>query len=410
MKPAQAIALACSLLPALTPAAARAPDSGGVQLTAGSSLQYDSNLFRLPDGVAPAQAGFAAGARRHDLIVTPFAQLDGQLHGGTQTLSARARVTRDLFVHNDTYDATRYDGEATWRGEFTRRWRSEIGYALEQRVTSFADLRNPERNLLEASSARFGLSFVPRPDTRLSAFATDFRGSNSLAVRRVSDYRVRLVRVELARSSAHGHEVSIGAGRTDGRFPNREVVGTAPIDNSYRQNLVAATFVWRAGAATAATLRAGHVERDYPIVPERGYQGPTWLASVSWQAGGKTLLRLATQRDLNAVDDFDRIYSVSDVHRASLTHSLSAKLALGFELSRQRVDYAGDPENFLTLLFGQRPARADRIDEARLSLVWTPRERWQVQVALADSQRDSNQPGLQYRSRSAHLALQYRAF
>jgi hypothetical protein len=381
----------------------------GLQLSVGTTAQTDSNLFRLPDGVSPADAGFDTDKRR-DSVVAPFAEITGTASGATQLLSVRARASRDYFDRNQRYDASRYDGDALWRGSFTRQFRGEASHALEQRVTSFADFRNPERNVLDASTLRAALAFVPRPDTRLTASATDYRGRNSIDARRSSDYQIGVYRVDLIRSTASSNEVALGASRTHGRYPNREIFGNAPIDNSYEQDVVDLSLLWRPGEATSATFRIGYAERDFDNVPERGFDGTTWLVSLARQLGAKSLLRISSQRDLNAVDDFDRIYSVSQVHRVSLVHSPSTKLSVGLDLSRQQIDFRGDPQNVFTRFFGQRPPRDDRIDEARASLAWTPRERVQLQLSAARSERKSNLESLQYRATTVSLRLQYRAF
>lgn len=381
----------------------------GFQLSVGTATQTDSNFFRLPDGVHPSDAGYDTESRR-DILIAPFAEITGTAAGSTQLVSVRARATRDYFDRNDRYDASRYDGDALWRGSFTRQWRGELSHALEQRVTSFADFRNPERNVLEASTSRAALSFLPRPDTRLAASATDYRGRNSIEARRSSDYQVGLYRVELVRTTTNANEIALGASRTQGRYPNREIFGNAPVDNSYEQDVLDLSLLWRPGEATSATFRAGYAEREFVNVPERGFDGPTWLVSVARQLGAKTLLRVSSQRDLNAVDDYDRIYSVSKVHRASLVHSHSVKLSFGLDVSRQQVDFRGDPQNFLTRFFGQRPARADRIDEGRISVAWTPREQVQAQLSATRSERKSSEPSLEYRATTVLLRLQYRAF
>jgi len=382
----------------------------GLELTVGSSVQTDSNLFRLPDGTRPTDVGLVAEQRR-DSLATPFAELTATAGlGPNQLLSARGRVVRDRFDRNRNFDATRHDADVLWRGSFTRQWRSELSHALERRATNFADFRSPERNILDTGTSRGVLSFQPRPDTRLSVLGTDFRGSNSIEARRGSDYRIGLYRAEISRSTAQGNEIVAGASRTEGRYPHRQIVGGTPVDNSYEQQDVDLALLWRPGESTSLTLRLGHAERDFDHVPERGFEGATWLASVGWQLGGKTLLRLSSQRDLNAVDDFDRVFAVSEIHRVSLVHSLTAKLSVGLDASRQRIDHRGDPQSVLTRIFGQRPPRADRIEEVRASVGWTPRDRMQVQLSATRAERGSNQPGLQYRATIVQMSLQYRAF
>jgi hypothetical protein len=399
-----------AVLPLLaTAGAATGDENRGIELIVGTTALRDDNLYRLPEGVSPPEAGLPSD-RRADRLLGPYVEARVGMEQAGQSFGLRSRVSRDIFDDNDAYDANRLDAAATWQGQFTQRWRTELQYAFEQRVTSFADFRNPERNILDLRTLRGSLSFRPRPDTRLSAHATDYRGSNSVAARQTSDYRIRVVRLEAARSGALGNEVALGASRTDGAFPNRTLVGSAPVDNSYQQEDIDLTLVWRPGEATSALLRGGRATRRFETVGERNFAGPTWTAQLSWQPTGRLALRTGFVRDLNAVDDFDRLYAVTRVQRASLVYALSSKLTAGIEVSRQRTDYRGDPSNFLTRLIGQRPARADRAEEQRVTLAWTPRDRWRVNAGYSRLTRRSNLSTLDFDANLTQLGLEYRAF
>jgi len=167
--------------------------------------------------------------------------------------------------------------------------------------------------------------------------------------------------------------------------------------------------IGRAGA-TVALVRGGHASRRFDTVSERDFSGPIWSATFSWQPSGRLLLRASFNRDLSTVDDYDRIYAVSRVQRASFVYSLSSKLSAAVDLSVQRTDYRGDPRNLLTDILGQRPARADKSEEQRVSLAWRPRDRWQATLGYSLLSRRSNQTGLDFDARLTQMGVEYRTF
>jgi len=381
-------------------------EAPGIDVTLGLSAQTDSNLLRLPDGVSPRVAGLDHDQRGDELLV-PFALLDGAIIWSRQKLLLHAGARRMYYHTYGNFDAHITDYRGTWRWESAEGWDGELVGGREQQVTSFEDFVGTQRNVLAITSLNGRVNWRPRSDRRVSLLYDDFRGANSQDARRPNDYRVRSERLELAATSAHGNEIALGVRYTNGDYPNRIILALAPVDNSYHQTTVDLAFTYNPGGRTRLDARGGYAWRRHDEVPERNFNARVGHFLASWEATSKLVLDAEAGRDVDAVDDFDRIFAVTTTSRAGLKFQASSKIALAAGWQRRKIDYRGDPANFLSLLFPTAP-REDALHDRTLSAIWVPAERWQLDASYQWLDRTSNRPELQFRARVLQLTSQYR--
>jgi hypothetical protein len=113
-------------------------------------------------------------------------------------------------------------------------------------------------------------------------------------------------------------------------------------------------------------------------------------------------------RDLNDAADYFRIYSVTTTATGELDYLPTAKTKVALTASAARVDYKGNPSNIYTMVFGPASYREDRYDNLKLTLGWTPWDRFSVTASQALSTRNSSEPQFQFRDWTTELDLQYR--
>ncbi len=374
----------------------------------GTTVAADDNLFRLPDATTPADVGLSSN-QRSDTIVSAFADATGVFLLGRQSVRANLHYAVDRFDRQTQYNDTTARYGIDWDWTFAGGFDGRLGYQESQDATSLADYRGSERNVLTTRTAHAGTNYRPRPDRRVSLVLDHYVGSNSVAARDVSDYEVSSARLELAASSALAHELSLAVARTEGRYPNREIVAYAPVDNSYAQSNVDVGAVYAPGSMTRIDARFGHAWRRYDEVSARNFDGPTWRVAIDWQPLGKVMLNTALSQELGAVDDYDRIYVSTRIERASLTYLASAKTSASLTMTKTHLRYRGDPNNALSNLLGSAstPDREDDTDRYSASLRWEPVDRLSAEYAWIHSQRNSNRAGQEYRARQHQITLQY---
>lgn len=400
------------LMLATLPALAGTAEDRGVHGAIGLVVQRDDNLFRLPDGVLPAAVGVTRddgddGSHRGDTLVAPFVSLDLTLALGRQHfgLAATRRETR----------LQRYSAYDTQTGELRGHWDWQLGNQFDGRVeasdndqaSELRDFLGPRSNVLNVRNERVNANWRPRPDRRVTLDLQRWRGRNELPERAASDYTIRLWGLEGAWVTRLGTEWTLRWRSTDGLYPNRAIVEATPIDNSYRQHDADVGVVLRPGRRTRADLRIGYAVRRHEQVPQRDFEGLSGRAAIEWQASGALSLSLEAVRDLDALDDFDRLYAISTHHAAGLRFAASPQWQWSLRWSEQRIDFGGDPQNAITQAFGQADARQDRVQTTRVALTWLPLERVQLELSYERAHRDSSRPGLQYRNSLAGLSSQY---
>lgn len=401
-----AAAFACAACACAQAADERRP---GLQYGVGVTVLADDNLFRLPDGITPADAGLA-GTARSDTIVSPFVDIDALFLLGRQTVHAGIRYNANRFERHGEYDGSTLDYSLDWQWALAHGWDGTLAVDEKQQATSLDEYRGLTRNILTTQALHAAANYRPRPDRRATLGVDRYLGSNSVEARNASDFEITTAGFELGASSALAHEIRLGVSRTEGRYPNRQIVGPAPVDNSYAQNDVHLGAVFAASDTTRLDARFGHAWRRYDEVPERNFDGPTWQFGFFWQMTAKLSLQGALSQQLGAVDDFDRIYVATRAERVTLRYQVSAKVAATAGIVRTHLRYRGDPNNVLTQLLGSAltPDREDDLRQITAGLQWQPTDRLSADFAWTESTRDSNRAGSQSVAAQRQVTVQYR--
>lgn len=390
---------------------APAADDRGLHGSVGLTVLHDRNLFRLPEGVTPAQAGVTLGgtdgSERSDRATVPDAAVDGTLALGRQRVALRLSQQAMRFHRYEAYDSSDRSAGLLWRWQLGNELAGELNAEHARRATALDDFRGSERNDVRSRSVQFGGRWQPRPDRRLRLGVDRLHGSNSVAERRTADYRATLRSAEATYVSGLGNELLLRLRHGTGEYPNRSIVGTVPVDNSWRQRDAELGLVLRPGGRTRGELRIGRGTRRHDDVPARDFDGTTGRIALAWEAGAALVLDVELARDLAAVEDFDRLYAVTLRRAAGLQWVLSAQWQASLRWTRRELDYGGDPENALTALLGPTEARADRLANTRLALVWQPTRQWSAQASWSRDTRSSNREGLAYRSQALEIGSRY---
>ncbi|MEO8152738.1 MAG: outer membrane beta-barrel protein [Rhizobacter sp.] len=402
---------ACALL-CLFSGLAQAADDRGLHGAVGLSAQHDDNLFRLPDGVAPAAAGVSRdadddGSHRGDLTLSPFVSLDASLAFGRQHFGLAGTRRETHLQRYSAYDTQTGDLRARWDWQLANDFDGRIDAGTSDQASDLQDFLGSRRNVLTVRNEHASANWRPRPDRRITLDAQRYRGHNDLPERATSDYEVRTLGVEGGWLTSLGNEWTLRWRSTQGRYPNRSIVALTPIDNSYHQHDSDIGLVLRPGGRTRADIRVGYAVRQHEQVPQRDFEGPSGRAAITWQASGALSLDLEAVRDLSALDDYDRLFAISTHYALGAQLIVAAQWQASLRWSEQHIDFGGDPQNIITQAFGQSPARRDRVQSTRLAVTWLPTPRIQVEMSLEHSARSSSRPGLDFSNGSAGVSTQY---
>ncbi|MGB7181683.1 MAG: outer membrane beta-barrel protein, partial [Burkholderiaceae bacterium] len=226
------------------------------------------------------------------------------------------------------------------------------------------------------------------------------RLDNSTTAQNNADRRFTGTEFGVRYAPGTGNEFDLVYRRTDGKYPNRQVVdalgqpllGGAGIDNGFNENAFLVRVQYKPNEDTTISGQAGLTRRSYDTFTQRDFSGPTARLTLDWRPGGAFFMGVDLVRDIAE----DQILSANYVDLTELrlrpTIRLTGKTSLAGLLSFQNRDYGGDP-GFAT---GAAVVRKDKINRLGFSADWQYSRNILVTLGYERVARSSNYPDLDY--------------
>ena len=362
-----------------------------------ASIAYDSNLFRV-SGAEEALRVFGT-TDTSDTIGILGVGFDSDLSLSRQHVVLHANVDRYNYRQFTNLDYIGGRGNAVWNWRVGELWNGDIGYGYSQALSSFEYIHAPIKNIVEQQTARANATFQFNPRWQFTAAAGWLDLTNSALIQ--NDRLVTFGELETTFTSLAGTRVGLWGRVTDGEFPNREVVATSVIDNSYRETQLGVLGQWPATGHSELTGRVGYTVLEYPDLPQRNFAGPTGRLTYLWQITDKTRLNASLWHDIHWVNDETATYVLDNGGDIGASWSVTAKVQLRIDVESKRFDYLGDPG----LVVSSLEPRVDTIKAAGVSLTYAPLQKIQFVVFYKATNRDSNRPNDAYQDRYASATV-----
>lgn len=365
----------------------------------GARYVYDSNFFRIQDeATALARLGTTERAESYTRLL---AGASFDLNISRQRLRAKAEAHRTRFSQFDALDFDGHAFELAWDWVAGGRLNGTAG--INERVDqgSFVNIQRPVENLVTTRKkfAR-GVIEVGAPwKIRLDVENDEQR--NSLTSQQAQNFSVDTLRAGLQYQTRKGSTLAFTSQKSEGRYPNREIIGSAPVDNDFVQwdNGIQAT--WEPTGKTELKGVLNYTRRRYDDVPQRNFSGVTGSLAGTWSVTGKSALKLLLGRNIGVVENTTASYSVNSSVALSAAYKASAKLDLDMVLARYRIEYAGDPGFVLSA----GPAREDTLDSLRIGANYAVLRNTRLGIAVQRGINASNRPQSSYTYNSVMLNL-----
>jgi exopolysaccharide biosynthesis operon protein EpsL len=279
---------------------ARAEDNGDTFTPYVRGLYgYDSNLFRLQnDQEANAVLGTTDTS---ESFYTLAAGMDVNLRISRQVIRAHAEYNQTWFNQYKLLDYDGRDAYLKWDWLVGRVATGDVGIAETLTQASYTNVKQPVSNLIRTRQ-RFFHAAIKLDNPWLVKFGAErVDTDNNASVQQALDATVDSVNAGVQYTSSKGSTVELISRRSDGQYPNRQLVGSAPIDNDYLQWDNGVAVAWAPSGKTQVSGRLNYTQRDYAEVPQRDFSGLTGLLAVDWMVTGKTTLRASLHRDIGAL-------------------------------------------------------------------------------------------------------------
>jgi len=382
-----------------------APEPDFLTLRAGYELQYDSNLFRLPEG-ANLQARLGRDSADEQIgITTVGATLDKRY--SLQRVQVDVSLVDYRYRYFQQLDFVARNYNAAWRWALTPRLRGNLSTQRQQSLSSFADVQGFNRQNQSTRSqqrldAEYELDGVWRVLAGLSRTSQTTLDQLEEADNTSTRSGELGLRYDFASGSTMGYRLRSASGEYLGSDVFSALDPQQGAGSSFEQLSHEFRLRWAWSRKTTADFSITHLNREHREQPGRDFSGFNALASVAWKATGKTTLVASWNRDLASYQTASTNYVQTDRISLAPVWQASAKTTVRLRHSVAQRRFLGHPDGL------PDSPRRDLTHETALSVTWAARRNATLGASLARSTRSSTVPGLDFSSNRALVSAQIR--
>ena len=359
-------------------------------LTAGYTVQTDSNLFRLPSN-ANTRALIGKDSAAEQIGVTT-------LGFGLNTQQSLQKFEFDASVVDYKYQNFNYlsftasNYSAAWRWAVTPRLTGSFSSQRKETLNSFSDSTNySQRNQRLDTDTGFNAEYQLDGAWRVLGGLNTARQVNQLAGLAGSDYTTNNASTGMRYAFASSSQITYQLRLGQGTYLNRVVPNSGQFDDSFKQWDNDLRLRWALGGNSSATAYITHINRTHPTYGQRDYSGFNTGATLDWALSGKSGLNLGYSHTLDAYATSTSNYSQTDKLSVSPVWQFSPKASLRLRYEWAQRDYLGSPGTASS-------TRRDTTRDTSVSINWQPYQQVALSAALQGASRGSNQSGLDYDS------------
>jgi exopolysaccharide biosynthesis operon protein EpsL len=375
---------------------AAAQDADPVMFRVGAMLNWDSNIFRVPDGAPDPQAARGlSGKSDHYALGSLGMGFDNTYGQQRFVLDGEARTVhygKFTFLDREEFD---YRGE--WQWSVGSRLTGSVRSGRSEALTPFEDQGVQGRNVSVTRNDSLVVDAWLFAGWHLLGGLSKSKRTNSETFRAQPDSRQTNHDIGARYDTLAGNSVTYM--RRSSRGENfGELATITAIDDEFsvREDSVAAS--WTAGGAHSVTGRMSQTEYRYVNLSRRDFSGDgvdllyTWLPTDGLTLGLSALRVIAPwTADVTASHRIDETVAVTPVWR------MSDRIVLSARLHRTSTEFKG------SLVSGVDVSRRDVQRVARLLLRWTPREPISLGASFGRELRTSSDAASNFDATTAGL-------
>ena len=367
-------------------------------ITAGYTVQTDSNLFRLPSG-ANTQTLIGKDSAAEQIGVTTVGF-------GLNTYQSLQKFEFDLNLVDYNYKNFNYlsftasNYNAAWRWALTPALTGSFTSSRKETLNSFSDFTSyRQRNQRIDTNTSFNAEYQLDGVWRVLGGVGTARQANQQAVLAGSDYTSNTANAGVKYAFASGSSITYLARLGSGTYLNRTVPNAGQFDDNFKQFDNDLRLRWTLGGSSSAEIYLTHVNRTHPTYGQRDYNGFNTGANVDWAISGKTALNVGFSHTLDAYATTNSNYTQTDKISIGPVWQFSPKAALRLRYDWAQRDYLGSPG-------ATASTRRDTTRDTSVSINWQPYQQLALSAALQGASRGSNQAGLDYDSTQLSFTAQ----
>jgi exopolysaccharide biosynthesis operon protein EpsL len=366
-----------------------------------TTVGWDDNLFRLPDGAPPVPIDADDDGDRGDLFVKAGAGAQGKVDFSRQSFQFDLNAAHYGFDKYSILDTWVYSGAADFFWVIGDRLKGALGYTRSERLPDFGELQFASDDKVVSEYGHFGIDWRMLNRLELRLLAEGFRYEHTDETRAELDNEVKSGTAGLFYVAPTGFSIGAQYRVAEGEYPNRQLVGLTFVDNKYEEResslIVQVPFVTTGGF----DLRVGYTQREHEDVVDRDFDGTTGRAQLRFAPSAKIFIDLFAYRELRAIEELAASYAVVNGASVGPAWALSSKVVLQAAYVYESRDFEGDPG----FVIADAEPREDKTHIGRISLGYRPNYHFEGVLAFEHGKRDANIEFAQYDYNLVTLSL-----
>jgi exopolysaccharide biosynthesis operon protein EpsL len=358
-------------------------------LRAGSSLAWDSNIFRSPQARSERVTSGYAGLN----VDQPYAQQRFRLDA-TGTAYRYAK-----FAHLD-FEALNYLG--AWNWQLTPRFGGALTATRAQALVDYSEFRNPgQRNVRTTENFSAGADAWLFGGWHLTGALSHERNRYSVPFPQEGSYRASGGEAGVKWVARSTNWLAFNLRSLDGRYVDRPLDPVLLLDDGFRRREAEGLVSWRMTGKSSLEGRVAHVDYRSNNFAERDFSGMAARLAYIWQATAKLALNASFRREVEPWADVSASHRVE--HRVTLgpVWQAAPRITLRLEAGRGESEFRDPLPGFAGT------PRRDIESRLQLSAEWRALRNVTLNAAAQRYRQSSSDPGGNFSGRqlSAGAAL-----
>ena len=382
-------AIACAVIACLSGNPAQA-DSIAAAVEGG--LRYESNLFRLPDGVDPAGRG-----RRSALIATLDAGLHVEQSYSLQRFTIDGAVRRYHYDPYDGLDFTGHDIAAAFDWSLTSALSGKLSYVSKEYPVDFADsgyvpTANPAKIVTRRADVDWQAGAALHP--RLSAFQSEDK-TDRLTFQRESS-RSTSVEASLIYAFPSANTLEGYLRRARGTYLDTPDSDALQIDHRFHERETGLRTRWQFTGTSKLDGEVGYLDRTHDRFAVRDFSGAVGRVHYTWTPTGKVEVQVTASRALSSAQTSFSSYLREDSLSINPAWFATGLITVRPAFVFSRRNFTGSPLPGETL--------EERSRASSLQVDYALRRWIDVTFQIAHTSRNASNAIYQYVDRSAFIS------
>ena len=378
-----------------------------------SSLQFDSNVFRLSPSIDPlAMTGHST---RSDRIVVSSASLKFDKSYSLQRFEANVSAVDNRYdtFNNLDFTAINYDG--AWRWKLTPRLHGNLSGNHREVLNTFANMtgfaNSTGKNLRIEDRFRFDGVFEVDGAWRIVGGIAQDTFKNTREFLQDTGAQTRSVDGGIRYALPSGSSLTYKLKRGWGEFIGRpQPIASSLFDTRFNELEHEIHLIWPVSGKTSIDARAAHLARKHEHFPQRDFSGFIGNFNLNWAISGKTRLTASWARTLAnfqtaagnpnlspGFQSFSSSYMATDRFSLEPVWQIDAKTALRLRYDYSLIDFLGG------VTATSFDARSDTMQSGLIALDWQPLNALSLSATLNHDRRSSNLTGFDFNRSAASV-------